>query len=69
VKNAIVSLHPSYKEMIRLRAVDGLSMADTARRLSISVPAAKARYYRAVHRLSSTLARKTRIPLRRADKS
>jgi RNA polymerase sigma-70 factor (ECF subfamily) len=69
VQNAMVTLHPTYKEMIRLRAIDGLNIADTARRLSISVPAAKARYYRAVHRLSHTLVRKTRRPLRRADKT
>lgn len=68
VRNAIVSLHPTYKEMIRLRAIDGLNIADTARRLAITVPAAKARYYRAVHRLSHTLVQKTRKPLRRADK-
>jgi RNA polymerase sigma-70 factor (ECF subfamily) len=60
VQNAILSLHPTYKEMIRLRAIDGLNIADTARRLSISVPAAKARYYRAVHSLSHTLMRQTR---------
>jgi len=65
VQNAIVSLHPSYKEMIRLRAIDGLNIADTARMLSISVPAAKARYYRAVHRLSRTLVRQTRRRIRR----
>ncbi len=59
VQNAMVSLGPSYKEMIRLRAIDGLNIAGTAQRLSISVPAAKARYYRAVHRLSHTLARQT----------
>jgi len=68
VQKAVVSLHPTYKEMIRLRAIDGLNIADTARQLSISVPAAKARYYRAVHRLSHTLVRQTRRPLRRADK-
>ena len=69
VQNAMVTLHPTYKEMIRLRAIDGLNIADTARRLSISVPAAKARYYRVVHRLSHPLVRKTRRPLRRADKT
>ncbi len=68
VHNALVTLHPTYKEMIRLRALDGLNIAETARKLSISVPAAKARYYRAVQRLSLTLVRKTRRPLRRADK-
>jgi DNA-directed RNA polymerase specialized sigma24 family protein len=63
------SLHSTYQEMIHLRAVDGLNIADTARRLAISVPAAKARYYRAVHRLSHTLARQTRRSLRSADKT
>ncbi len=67
VQKAMMSLHPAYKEMIRLRAFDGLNIADTARQLSISVPAAKARYYRAVHRLSRTLARQTRRPIQRAS--
>jgi len=67
VQNAMVSLHPTYKEMIRLRAIDGLNIADTARTLSISVPAAKARYYRAVHRLSRTLVRQTRKRIRRTN--
>jgi RNA polymerase sigma-70 factor, ECF subfamily len=65
---AIGSLHPSYEEMIRLRAVDGLNIVDAARRLKISLPAAKARYHRAVHRLSNTLARQTRKPLPRGRK-
>ena len=67
VQKAMVSLHPSYKEMIRLRAFDGLNIADTAQRLSISVPAAKARYYRAVHRLSLSMVRQTRKSMRRAS--
>jgi DNA-directed RNA polymerase specialized sigma24 family protein len=54
--------------MIRLRAIEGLNIADTARQLSISVAAAKARYYRAVHRLSRVLGRQTRKPLRPAVK-
>jgi RNA polymerase sigma-70 factor, ECF subfamily len=65
VEDAIASLHPTYKEIIRLRALDGIDISDTARRLSISVPAAKARYYRAFHRLSHAVARRTRKPLRR----
>jgi RNA polymerase sigma-70 factor (ECF subfamily) len=65
VQNAMVALHPTYREMIQLRAIDGLNIADTARQLSISVPAAKARYYRAVHRLSHTLVRQTRKSIRR----
>ncbi|HEX5227246.1 MAG TPA: sigma-70 family RNA polymerase sigma factor [Bryobacteraceae bacterium] len=63
LENALTCLHPSYKEMIQLRVTDGLDIADTARRLDISLPAAKARYHRAVHRLSRTLARKTRKPI------
>ena len=63
LRKAMVSLHPTYAEMIRLRAIDGLNIADTARRLSISIAAAKARYYRAVQCLSRTLVRQTRRPL------
>jgi RNA polymerase sigma-70 factor (ECF subfamily) len=66
MENAMAALHPDYKEMIRLRAVDGLNMADMARKLSISIAAAKARYYRAVQSLANTLARQTRKPVRTA---
>jgi DNA-directed RNA polymerase specialized sigma24 family protein len=66
VHNAVASLHPTYKEMIRLRAIDGRNIVDTARHLSISVAAAKARYHKAVHRLSNTLARHTRKTIRKA---
>jgi len=59
VQNAIVALHPNYKEMIRLRMIEGLNIADTAAKLSISVGAAKARYYRGVDRLSRALVRQT----------
>jgi RNA polymerase sigma-70 factor, ECF subfamily len=65
VQKAIVSLHPAAQEMIRLRAIDGLNLADTARRLSISVNAAKTRYYRAVQGLSRKLVRQRRRPLRK----
>jgi RNA polymerase sigma-70 factor, ECF subfamily len=65
VQNAIVSLHPTYQELIQLRAIEGLNIADSARRLSISVAAAKARYYRAMQRLSRALVRQTRRPLGR----
>lgn len=68
VQNAMVSLRHTNKEIIQLRAIDGLNIGDTARRLSISVAAAKSRYYRAVHQLSHTLTRQARKPLRRADK-
>src|ERR1700691_1886748 len=33
IQNAVVSLHPTYKEIIRLRAVDGLKIGDMARKL------------------------------------
>jgi len=66
VEDAITSLHPAYEEILRLRAFDGIDISDTAKRLSISVPAAKARYYRAVHRLSHAVTRRTRRSLRRA---
>src|SRR5580658_7250515 len=69
VQKAIVALHPTYQEMIRLRAIDGLNITDTARQLSISVAAAKARYYRAVQRLSDTLVRQSRRPLRRPSEA
>jgi RNA polymerase sigma-70 factor (ECF subfamily) len=69
VQKAIGSLHPNYKDLIHLRSMEGLNIADTARRLSISVAAAKARYHRAVHRLSDTLARQNRRPLGKARKA
>jgi RNA polymerase sigma-70 factor (ECF subfamily) len=64
LQKAIVTLNPSYEEVIRLRAIDGLNIADTARRLSISLAAAKARYYRALQRLSHVVVRQTQRPLR-----
>jgi RNA polymerase sigma-70 factor, ECF subfamily len=67
LQRAIVTLHPTYKEMIHLRVIEGLNIADTARRLSISVAAAKARYYRAIQRLSRVLARQTRRPIARVQ--
>ncbi len=60
VQNALVALHPNYKEMIRLRMVVGMNINDTAAKLSISVGAAKARYYRGVDRLSRALVRQSR---------
>ena len=64
MEDAVMSLHPSYRDIIRLRVYDSIDIAATADRLSISPSAAKARYHRAVHRLSETLARRTRRPLR-----
>lgn len=62
--DAMSSLHPSNQDVLRLRAFDERDMVDTARQLSISVPAAKARYFRAVRHLSRELVRRTRRPLR-----
>ena len=69
LRNAMVAMHPTYQEMIRLRALDESDIADTARTLSISVAAAKARYYRAVQCLSRTVVRQTRRPLARARRA
>lgn len=63
LQRAIISLHPAYREMIQLRIVEGLNIADVARRLSISLPAAKARYHRAVRRLTRIVARQTCRPI------
>lgn len=62
--DAMSSLHPSNQHVLRLRAFDGRDIEDTARQLSISVPAAKARYFRAARHLSRELVRRTRRPLR-----
>ncbi len=62
LQNAIVSLHPAYNEMIRLRAIEDCISPTRARQLSISVAAAKTRYYRAVQDLSRALVRQTRRP-------
>lgn len=59
VQKAIMALRPAYKEVIRLRTIDGLNVTDAAQKLSISVAAAKARYYRATRQLSDALARQT----------
>jgi RNA polymerase sigma-70 factor, ECF subfamily len=61
---ALSSLHPSNRDVLRLRAFDERDIEETARRLSISVAAAKARYFRAVRHLSRELVRRTRRPLR-----
>jgi RNA polymerase sigma-70 factor, ECF subfamily len=66
VQKAVVSLRPAYKEMIRLRAMEDLNIADAARELSISIAAAKARYHRAIQDLSKKISSQTRRPLRRA---
>jgi RNA polymerase sigma-70 factor (ECF subfamily) len=58
LQKAVGSLSPKYQELIHLRTAEGLDIGAAARRLSISVPAAKARYQRAVVQLSHTLAPK-----------
>jgi RNA polymerase sigma-70 factor (ECF subfamily) len=62
LEDAIESLHPSEKDVIRLRAFDGCGVAGAARRLSISIPATKSRYHRAVRHLSVALTRRTQKP-------
>lgn len=61
--DALSSLHPSNQDVLRLRAFAERDIVDTARQLAISVPAAKARYFRAMRRLSRELVRRTRRPL------
>jgi RNA polymerase sigma-70 factor (ECF subfamily) len=53
--SAISSLRPKDREVVQLRSVKGLTIADTARQLSISRAAVKSRYHRALHRLRSTI--------------
>lgn len=66
IEEVVDSLHPTYRDVVRLRAFEGCDISDAARRLSISVPATKARYHRAVRHLSHVVARRTRRPARRA---
>ena len=47
VRNAISSLRSRLRRAVVLRDLDGCSIAETARKLSISVPALKARIHRA----------------------
>lgn len=63
LQRAMISLHPAYREIVQLRIIDGLNMADAAQRLSISLPAAKARYHRAIRRLTRIVARQTCRPI------
>jgi RNA polymerase sigma-70 factor (ECF subfamily) len=62
LEDAIASLHASESDVIRLRAFDGCDVADVAHRLSISIPATKSRYHRAVHHLSLALTRRIQKP-------
>ena len=56
LRDAISSLRPTDKEVIHLRGVEGLTLADTARQLSISIAAVKSRYHRAVDHLRTKVA-------------
>ena len=47
VRGALAKLPEDYQVMIRLRDLEGRSVAETARLLRLSVPAAKTRHYRA----------------------
>jgi RNA polymerase sigma-70 factor (ECF subfamily) len=47
VRGALAKLPEDYRVMIRLRDLEGRSVAETARLLRLSVPAAKTRHYRA----------------------
>jgi len=49
--------------VIYLRVFQGLCVADAARELSLSVPAVKARYHRAIRQLTKNIVRKTRPTL------
>jgi RNA polymerase sigma-70 factor (ECF subfamily) len=55
LKNAMASLRPSERDVIRLRALDGRNVAETARQLSISSTAMRSRYHRAVRHLAAAL--------------
>jgi len=63
VEDALATLRTSERNVIHLRAFDGCDVADAARRLSISIPATKSRYHRAVGHLSIALKRRTRAPM------
>lgn len=60
---AISSLRPFDKEIVQLRGVKGLNLAETARQLSISISAVKSRYHRAVDRISRKLVRHCGEPI------
>jgi RNA polymerase sigma-70 factor (ECF subfamily) len=53
----IRGLPPTWREVIRLRDIEGLRMKDIAARLGVSVSAAKTRHFRATHRIV-TMAKK-----------
>jgi RNA polymerase sigma-70 factor (ECF subfamily) len=55
LRSAISSLCPKDREVVQLRSIKGLTIAETARQLSISISAVKSRYHRAVQRLRTTI--------------
>jgi RNA polymerase sigma-70 factor (ECF subfamily) len=55
LENAMASLRPSERAVIRLRALEGRNVAETARELSISSTAMRTRFHRAIRHLSAAL--------------
>lgn len=55
LESAMASLRPSEREVIRLRALEGRNIAETARELLISSTAMRTRYHRAIRQLSAAL--------------
>lgn len=54
---AIAQIPAMYQQVLRLRFVDGCSIAETARRLDVTIDAAKTRQYRACELVKRQLAR------------
>lgn len=51
VRQAVERLKPEFRTVVELPVFQGLSLKDTARRLRLSVPAAKSRFFRARQQL------------------
>jgi RNA polymerase sigma-70 factor (ECF subfamily) len=58
LKSAIATLPLDYRLVLLLRGLEGMSTAETARRLSLSTDVVKTRFCRARRRLRDTLARR-----------
>lgn len=63
VQNALAKLPAKYRQVIICREFDHLSLRETAKSLSVSVPAIKSRLFRARLLLSTSLKRSSRRPL------
>ena len=57
VQTAIQELEPAYKEVLVLRDIEGLSAADVAQVVGVTVPAVKSRLHRARAQLRSAINR------------